>query len=81
MGQPRQGDEEAEKSTTIISQLGLIKPAPPLTSAYVEDMISNDKIDVLLEEIIALYEQYSSDEDIGIIEGLVSTQTIPMRCG
>jgi phosphate acetyltransferase len=77
MGQPRQGDEEAEKSTTIISQLGLIKPAPPLSSAYVEDMISNDKIDVLLEEIIALYEQYSSDEDIGIIEGLVSTQSHP----
>jgi phosphate acetyltransferase len=77
MGQPRHGDEEAEKSTTIINQLGLIKPAPPLTSAYVEDMISNDKMDVLLEEIIDLYEQYSSDEDIGIIEGLVSTQSHP----
>lgn len=77
MGQPRQGDEDAEKSTTIINQLGLIKPAPPLTSAYVEDMISNDKMDVLLEEIIALYEQYSSDEDLAIIEGLVSTQNHP----
>ena len=77
MGQPRHGDDEAEKSTTIISQLGLIKPAIPLTSAYVEDMISNDKMDVLLEEIIALYEQHSSDEDICIIEGLVSTPSHP----
>ncbi|MDP5031731.1 phosphate acetyltransferase [Paraglaciecola sp.] len=77
MGQPRHGDDEAEKSTTIINQLGLIKAAPPLTPAYVEDMISNDKMDVLLEEIIALYEQYSNDEDIGIIEGLVTTQSHP----
>lgn len=77
MGQPRHGDDEAEKSTTIISQLGLIKPATPLTSAYVEDMISNDNMDILLEEIIALYEQHSSDEDICIIEGLVSTPSHP----
>lgn len=77
MGQPRHGDDEAEKSTTIINQLGIIKSAPPLTSAYVEDMISNDKMGELLEEIIALYEHYSDGEDIGIIEGLVSTQSHP----
>ncbi|ABG41106.1 phosphotransacetylase [Paraglaciecola sp. T6c] len=77
MGQPRHGDDEPEKSTTIITQLGPTKPATPLTSAYVEDMISNDKMDVLLEEIIALYETHYADEDIGIIEGLVSTPSHP----
>ncbi|GAC22325.1 phosphate acetyltransferase [Paraglaciecola mesophila KMM 241] len=77
MGQPRHGDDEPEKSTTIITQLGPSKPATPFTSAYVEDMISKDKMDVLLEEIIALYETHYTDEDIGIIEGLVSTPSHP----
>ena len=35
MGQPRHGDDEPEKSTTIITQLGPSKPATPFTSAYV----------------------------------------------
>jgi phosphate acetyltransferase len=81
IGQPRQGENEVEKSTTIVAQVGLLKPAPPLSTAYVEDMISKDKLDVLLEEIIALYEEYANTDgkadDISIIEGLISTQNHP----
>jgi phosphate acetyltransferase len=77
IGQPRQGDIEEEKSTAIIRNISLLKPAKPLQSSYVEEMIGQDKIDILLEEIIALHEQHSSDEDISIIEGLVSTQNHP----
>jgi phosphate acetyltransferase len=40
-------------------------------------MISQDKIDILLEEIIALFEKHTNKEDIAIIEGLVSTQNHP----
>jgi phosphate acetyltransferase len=49
----------------------LLKPAEPLSPSYVEEMISQDKIDILLEEIIALFEQHVGQEDIAIIEGLV----------
>ena len=77
MGQPRHGDNDAEKSTTIMKKVGLLNPATPLTADYVEDMISKDKMDILLEEIIDLYEQHSQNEDIGIIEGLISTQNHP----
>jgi phosphate acetyltransferase len=55
----------------------LLKPAEPLSPSYVEEMISQDKIDILLEEIIALFEQHVGQEDIAIIEGLVSTQNHP----
>jgi phosphate acetyltransferase len=77
VGQPRHGDSEAEKSTTIIKKVGLLNPAEPLSTAYVEEMISQDKLDILLEEIIALFEQHSQAEDVAIIEGLVSTQSHP----
>lgn len=77
VGQPRQGDGEAEKSTTIATKVGLLKPAEPLSPSYVEEMISQDKIDILLEEIIALFEEHVGQEDIAIIEGLVSTQNHP----
>jgi phosphate acetyltransferase len=77
IGQPRQGDVEAEKSTTIATKVGLLKPAKPLSASYVEEMISQDNRDILLEEIIALFEQNVGDADIAIIEGLVSTQNHP----
>ncbi|MFT4993234.1 MAG: phosphate acetyltransferase [Paraglaciecola sp.] len=77
VGQPRQGDVEAEKSTGIIRAVSLLKPAEPLQPAYVEEMLSQDKMDILLEEIIALYVQHALDEDVSIIEGLVSTQNHP----
>ena len=77
VGQPRQGDGEAEKSTTIATKVGLLKPAKPLTTSYVEEMISQDNRDILLEEIIALFEKNAGEEDIAIIEGLVSTQNHP----
>ncbi|MFT6777172.1 MAG: phosphate acetyltransferase [Paraglaciecola sp.] len=77
VGQPRYGDSEAEKSTTIVTKVGLLKPAEPLSTSYVEEMISQDKIDILMEEIIALFEQHADQEDVAIIEGLVSTQSHP----
>jgi phosphate acetyltransferase len=77
VGQPRQGDEETEKSTTIISRAALLHPAKPMSTAYVEEMISQDKMDILLEEIIALFEQHTEQQDTAIIEGLVSTQNHP----
>ncbi len=77
VGQPRQGDGEAEKSTTIATKVGLLKPAKPFSTSYVEEMISQDNRDILLEEIIALFEQNAGEEDIAIIEGLVSTQNHP----
>ena len=40
-------------------------------------MISQDNRDILLEEIIALFEKNAGEEDIAIIEGLVSTQNHP----
>lgn len=77
VGQPKQGANEVEKSSTIVSQVGMLKTALPLSTAHVEDMISNDKLDVLLEKIIDLYEQNYDGEDISIIEGLISTPRHP----
>jgi phosphate acetyltransferase len=77
VGQPQQGETEAEKSTSIIGRISQLKPAKPMQPSYVEEMISQNKMGMLLEEIIALFEDSSHDEDITIIEGLISTQNHP----
>ncbi|MFB1034045.1 MAG: DRTGG domain-containing protein, partial [Sinobacterium sp.] len=48
-----------------------------MATAYVEDLIGNDKKDELLEEIVGIYEEQAQDEDIIIIEGLTSTPDHP----
>jgi phosphate acetyltransferase len=77
IAQPKRGDETLDKSTSILSNMGFTKMATPLATAYVEDLIGNDKKDELLEEIVGIYEQQAQDEDIIIIEGLISTPDHP----
>ncbi len=73
IAQPKRGEEALDKSTSILSHMGFTKMATPLAADYVEDLIGADKKDELLEQIVGMYEKQAQDEDIIIIEGLIST--------
>ena len=76
VAQPRIKTEE-EPSTAIVRNIAKLKPATPINMSCVEEMISHDNIDVLLEEIIANYENNYNNEDVTIIEGLVAATHQP----
>lgn len=73
IAQPKRGNDDIDKSTSILRNMGFSNIATPLSAAHVEDLIGDDKKDELLEEIVEMYQQQTQDEDIMIIEGLIST--------
>lgn len=77
IAQSKRGDEAADKSTRILHNMGFNKMASPLSTAHVEELMGDDKKDELLEEIVENFELQAQDEDIIIIEGLISTPDHP----
>lgn len=74
VAQPRSGDQGPEKSSAIVRQNSKIAPAEPITGDYAEQMISDDKLDILLEEIVGRFEKQHDPEAVAVIEGLVTTR-------
>ncbi|MFC3122243.1 phosphate acetyltransferase [Agaribacter flavus] len=77
VAQPKTDNKQQEQSTAIVTTYGQMNTATPLSLEYVETMISEDKTDVLLEDIIELFEKHYKDEDIVLIEGLVANPRYP----
>lgn len=77
VAQPRANDTGPEKSPIIIREHSNIEPADAFPSDYVEKMIGEDNMDILLEEIVARFEQHYTNEAVTVIEGLVSTRRHP----
>lgn len=72
VNQSRSGRKSQDQSRAIVTHISNLQPAVPLSATHVEEMISHDKTDELLEEIIDLFEQQYQDEDVVIIEGLIA---------
>lgn len=62
------------QTTAIIRSHSTIQSAEPLNMDYVESLLSSNKKDVLMEEIVARYHENTADAEVVLIEGLV-----PMR--
>ncbi|MFP8965971.1 phosphate acetyltransferase [Pokkaliibacter sp. CJK22405] len=70
------GDEGPERSTQILASACKSPVAPPIGIRYVEGLLSEDRGDELLEEIVGKFEAYRpEDADVIIIEGMVPTQS------
>ncbi|HHJ1168825.1 TPA: phosphate acetyltransferase [Proteus mirabilis] len=63
-----------DQTTAIIRSHSTIQSAEPLNMDYVESLLSSNKKDVLMEEIVARYHENTADAEVVLIEGLV-----PMR--
>ncbi|PXF31021.1 phosphate acetyltransferase [Pokkaliibacter plantistimulans] len=70
------GDSGPERSTQMLASSCKHPIAPPLEIRYIEGLLSEDRGDELLEEIVGRFEDYRPDDcDVVIIEGLVPTQS------
>jgi len=74
VAQPVSGDVGPERSSAIIGRNPNIEPPKPLLPAYVDNMMSGGKADMLLEEIVEQANIAQTNNDILVIEGLVPTR-------
>ncbi|MFV0575714.1 MAG: phosphate acetyltransferase [Vibrio sp.] len=77
IAQPRSGNDQPDLTTTIVSASSDIKVAQPTPMSEAESMISNEQMDVLLEQIVERYHTISTDSEVVLIEGLVPTRKHP----
>jgi phosphate acetyltransferase len=74
VSQPRGGDLGPEKSTAILHEHSNATLSASLSSAEAEAFISQDNMDILLEQVLANFEQACDPDGVAVIEGLVSTR-------
>ncbi|WED22634.1 phosphate acetyltransferase [Vibrio sp. JC009] len=76
IAQPRHGGNTPDLTSTIIEANSDIKTAKPTPMQEAESLLGAEKMDVLLESIVARYNQVN-DADVTLIEGLVPTRKHP----
>ncbi|WP_285817793.1 phosphate acetyltransferase [Echinimonas agarilytica] len=74
IGQPRPGYEGPELSTRIVENATGIPLIESIPLEMAEGLISSDKKDVLLEDIVERHQTDCSDASVVIVEGLVPTR-------
>ncbi|MDX7998134.1 phosphate acetyltransferase [Xenorhabdus sp. Reich] len=76
IAQPRHTGSQ-DQTTSIIRSHSGIHAAEPLDMAHVESLLTTNKKDVLMEEIVARYHENTKDAEVVLIEGLVPTRKHP----
>ncbi|OKP05537.1 phosphate acetyltransferase [Xenorhabdus eapokensis] len=76
IAQPRHTGSQ-DQTTSIIRSHSGIHAAEPLDMAYVESLLTTNKKDVLMEEIVARYHENAKDAEVVLLEGLVPTRKHP----
>ncbi|MDF0605946.1 phosphate acetyltransferase [Neisseriaceae bacterium TC5R-5] len=65
---------EMERSTHFARTICHLQPPVPITMDRVEHLLSQGKVDQLMEEVVGLYQQAAQNVDMMIVEGLVPDQ-------
>lgn len=77
IAQPRQGGNKPDLTTTLVQANSTIQVAEPITMSAADTLIREEQMDVLLEDIVARYNEVSRDADVTLIEGLIQTNKYP----
>lgn len=77
VSQPRGDFTEPDAAVSVIRHYTQVATNTPLDDRWVVKMMSSDNTDVLLEKIIADFEEQVSDSAVSVIEGLVTTHRHP----
>ncbi|WP_426417049.1 phosphate acetyltransferase [Aestuariirhabdus sp. LZHN29] len=77
IAQQHASDSGPERSTLLIHQVMGLNPPNPITLERVEDLLGDHKRDILMEQIVGLFQQSAGDADVVIVEGLVPTRQAP----
>ncbi|PHM46097.1 phosphate acetyltransferase [Xenorhabdus mauleonii] len=76
IAQPRRTGSQ-DQTTSIIRSHSSMPAAEPMDMAHVESLLTTNKKDVLMEEIVARYHENTTDAEVVLIEGLVPTRKHP----
>ena len=71
------GDTGPERSTQLVKRIMDHEPVSPISLHRAEDLLGDNKGDVLMEEIVALFDEASRDAEVMVVEGLVPTREMP----
>ncbi|MCL6415949.1 phosphate acetyltransferase [Aestuariirhabdus sp. Z084] len=77
IAQQHSSDSGPERSTQLIQRVMGLTPPNPISLERVEDLLGDHKRDVLMEQIIGMFQKSAGDADVVIVEGLVPTRQAP----
>ena len=77
IAQPHATDTGPERSTRLARIVTSLNPPEPIPVAEAENLLGHDQENVLLEEVIARYEQAAQKASVVVVEGLVDTEEQP----
>ncbi|MFB9134531.1 phosphate acetyltransferase [Vibrio sp. AK197] len=77
VSQPRSGGDQPDLTSTIVAANSTIKIGEPMPMSVVDNLISSDKMDELLETVVERYNQINQESEVTLIEGLVPTRKHP----
>lgn len=74
IAQARDPEQSLDHTTEIINATSSIPAVAPLALSYVENLLSNNQQDILMEEIIAHFHDNTANAEVVLVEGLVPTR-------
>lgn len=78
IAQPVNPDESGDRSTDFIRAVTSLTPPDPISMAEAKKLLSEDHLELLLENIIQRLEETAKNADVVIVEGLIQTERFPM---
>ncbi|MDE1462681.1 phosphate acetyltransferase [Spartinivicinus poritis] len=81
IAQQHASDQGPERSTQMIQQVMGFTPPTPISLERVEDLLGDNKRDMLMEEIVEQFDRSAIDADVVVVEGLVPTRAAPYVTG
>ena len=77
ISQPHASDTGPERSTRLARIVSRLSPPEPISVTEAEILLGHGRENVLLEEVIARYEQAAHHVSVVIVEGLMDTEEQP----
>ncbi|CDH47723.1 phosphate acetyltransferase [Candidatus Contendibacter odensensis] len=74
ISQPHATDTGPERSTRLARIVTSLNPPEPISVTQTENLLGHDHENVLLEEVIARYEQAAQNASVVVVEGLMDTE-------
>ncbi|MBC2605342.1 phosphate acetyltransferase [Pelagicoccus albus] len=77
IAQPVNPDETGDRSTDFIRAVTSLTPPDPISMPEAKRLLSEDHIELLLENIVQRLEDAAKNADVVIVEGLIQTERFP----
>lgn len=71
LAQPRARGADEDRSTALVRLTSTLHPPEPISAARVEQALSRNELDSLLEDVVAAAEPLVAEHDVVVVEGLV----------